>query len=312
MRQTITVAICVIVSLVLGAIATRYVHPHWLLATLHSLHLHAAAACVAAMLLALAIRRHVIVWLLFVASIVIATHAVVMNFELSNRPTTAEADAPSFRLLSFNILSNNFGNSTNIAETIIASGADVVNIMEAAPIWRQLDVLARVYPYRIGCGVGTDTCDQLMLSKTPIEAATVSTLSDIFPSRFILAKITIAGHAVNVVGIHTTKPYFDNFLSQELERAAWAIIATDGPLVLSGDFNASSLAPNMRRFLALTNLRTGGWEPATWPIRAGMFGLPIDHVYARAPAKVKSVDRIEDAHGSNHFGLIAEIAITGE
>jgi len=311
MRQTLSVAICVIVSLVLGFIGTRYVHPHWFFATLHSLQLHATVACVVAMLFALALKRHFLVWLLFVASLLFAGHSVLMGFQFSNRPAAAEADAPTFKLLSFNILSDNFENSDAITQTILSSGADLVNIMEAAPVRAHLDDLARVYPYRVGCGVIIRFCDQLMLSKTPIETPIVRNLSEIFPSRFILAKVTVAGRQINFAGIHTTKPYFDNFHSVELGQAALAISDTTGPLLLSGDFNASSLAPNMRRFLTLTQLRTGGWEPATWPIRAGLFGVPIDHVYARAPLKIKSIKQLPDAHGSNHYGLIAEIAITG-
>jgi len=312
MRQTLSVAICVIVSLVLGAIGTRYVHPHWFFATLHSLQLHATVVCVVAMLLALALKRHFLVWLLFSASVLFTGHTVLMGFDFINRPTEAEANAPTFRLLSFNILNDNFENSDAIAKTILSSGADLVNVMEAAPIRAHLDELARVYPYRVGCGVLIPFCDQLMLSKTPIETPAVKSLSDIFPSRFILAKVTVAGRTINFAGIHTTKPYFDNFHSLELGRAALAITETNGPLLLSGDFNASSLAPNMRRFLSLTQLKTGGWEPATWPIRARRFGVPIDHIYARAPLKIKSVTQLPDALGSNHYGLIAEIAITGQ
>jgi endonuclease/exonuclease/phosphatase (EEP) superfamily protein YafD len=234
-----------------------------------------------------------------------------MGFDFIDRPTTAEANAPTFKLLSFNILSDNFENSDVIAQTILSSGADLVNVMEAGPIQAHLDELSRVYPYRVGCGVLIAFCDQLMLSKTPIQTPVVKSLSDIFRSRFVLAKVAVAGRVIAFAGIHTTKPYFDDFHSFELGRAALAITDIDGPLLISGDFNASSLAPNMRRFLSLTQLKTGGWEPATWPIRAGRFGVPIDHVYARAPLKIKSVRQLPDAQGSNHYGLIAEIAITG-
>ncbi|MNT99439.1 hypothetical protein D3C72_2422850 [compost metagenome] len=67
----------------------------------------------------------------------------------------------------------------------------------------------------------------------------------------------------------------------------------------------------MRRFLRVTQLRTSEWEPATWPIRAGRFGVPIDHVYVRPPLKIRSLRRLADAYGSNHYGLLAEIAMTG-
>ncbi|MFB9952260.1 endonuclease/exonuclease/phosphatase family protein [Rhizobium puerariae] len=311
MRQTLSVAICVIVSLALAALGTRYVHPHWLLATLYSLQLHVAAGCVVAMLAALAIKRHFLIWLLFSATLLFAGHAILMNREFAAPATAADASSPTFRLLSFNILSDNYENGEDIARAILSTDADLVNIMEAAPLRVHLDELARVYPYRIGCGILIQICDQMMLSKVPIETPTVRTLSDIFPDRFILAKVTLAGRTVNFAGIHTTKPYFDSFHSLELTRAALAIAETTGPLLLSGDFNASSLAPNMRRFLRVTELRTGEWEPATWPIKAGRFGVPIDHIYVRAPLKIKSLKRLADAHGSNHYGLVAEIAITG-
>lgn len=311
MRQILSVAICVIVSLVLGAIGTRYIHPHWLFATLHSLQLHATVACAAAMLIALLLKRHFLIWLLFSASLMFVGHSALLGFDFANRPTAEEASAPTFKLLSFNILNDNYENSEAVVEAILSSGADLVNVMESAPIRIHMDELARVYPYRVGCGVIIEICDQLMLSKTPIETPVVKSLSDIFPARFILAKVAVAGRTINFVGMHTTKPYFDRFHSVELARAALAITETDGPLLLSGDFNASSIAPNMRRFLSQTQLKTGGWEPATWPIRASLFGVPIDHVYARAPLKIKSVKQLPDAHGSNHYGLIAEIAITG-
>ncbi|WP_162894968.1 endonuclease/exonuclease/phosphatase family protein [Rhizobium terrae] len=311
MRLVISVAICVIVSLVLGAVATRYIHPHWIFATLHSLQLHAVAACVAAMILALLVRRHFLVWLLFAASLLFAGHTVLMNREFAAPMTAADEGAPVFRLLSFNTLNDNYENTEGIVRAIVSSGADLVNIMEAAPLRIHMDELAKTYPYRVGCDVLIRNCDQVMLSKVPIVAPVVRSLSDIFPARFILATVTVAGRTISFAGIHTTKPYFDNFHSLELSRAALALSERPGPLLLSGDFNASSLAPNMRRFLRITGLKTYEWEPATWPIRAGAFGVPIDHVYVREPLKIKSLTRLPDALGSNHFALLAEIAITG-
>lgn len=312
MRQTLSVAICVIVSLVLGALATRYFHPHWILAILHSLQLHLAVACVLAMLVAVALQRRPLTYTILVCSVILTAHTLYMSQDHSVAFTQADAEAPTFRLMSFNILSDNFKNGEAIASAIIASGADVVNVMEAAPLFDQLDRLAKTYPYRVGCGViVTDDCDQLMLSRTPIENASVRTLSDIFPNRFILGQVTLAGHRINVGGIHTTKPYFDNFHTMELFRAAMAITDTNGPLILSGDFNASSLAPNMRAFLTWTDLHPAPWEAATWPIRAGPLGVAIDHVYVRSPLKIKSLRQIPDALGSNHYGLMAEVAVTG-
>ncbi len=307
MRQAVTVAICVIVSLVLAAIGTRYLHPHWSLAILYSLQLHAAIACMFAMLVALCLRRHLGVCFLVAASLLFGGHAVLMNRDFIAPETDIER--PTFRLLSFNVLNDNFENAEAIVREIASSGADLVNIMEAPPLRVHMDEIASTYPYRIGCGVIIQDCDQLMLSKTPLEDPVVASLSDIFPDRFILAKVKVAGQVISFAGIHTTKPYFDNFQSLELNNAALLLSEAEGPLLVSGDFNASSLAPNMRRFLKLTGLRTYSWEPATWPIRAGPFGLAIDHVYVRSPLEIRSLRTLPQAHGSNHAGLLAEIAL---
>lgn len=311
MRKTLSVAICVIVSLVLLAILTRYLRPHWILATLHSLQFHAAAACVAGMALALLIHRNLASYALLLVALLLTAHPLWMAREIAAEVTPADQSAPTFRLMSFNILSENYENAEGITRAILSSGADVVNIMEGESLYEHLTQIATVYPYRVGCGVLMEECDQMMFSKTPIENASVRSLSNIFDNRFIMGEVTVSGRKVHVVGIHTTKPYFDNFHTMELMNAALAITATDGPLVLSGDFNASSLPPNMRMFLNSTGLKTAAFEPPTWPVRARMLGLAIDHVYVRAPLKMKSLTRMPNTYGSNHAGLIADIAITG-
>jgi endonuclease/exonuclease/phosphatase (EEP) superfamily protein YafD len=281
------------------------------LAVLHSLQLHAALACAAAMLVALSLHRSIVAVLLLAVSLAFAGHAVVMSRQLTAMASDSDANAPGFRLLSFNILSVNYPHGEEIARMIAASGADVVNVMEAEPLQAHLSELGRTYPYRIGCGVQVIDCDQLMLSKTPL-VGTVRTLGPIFDNRFILAETEIRGHKVNVAGIHTTKPYFDLFQTAELVRATLAITDTKGPLVLSGDFNASSLQPNIHAFLQWAGLRKASWEPPTWPVGLGIFGLPIDHVYVREPLKIRSIASLSNAYGSNHAGLIADLAITGE
>ncbi|MGA1831893.1 endonuclease/exonuclease/phosphatase family protein [Rhizobium wenxiniae] len=311
-RKILSVAICVIVSLVILAIGTRYLHPHWIFATLHSLQLHAAVACSLVMLFALALHRTIVSMLLLAGSLALAGHAVIMGRDYTGMAKENDANAPTFRLLSFNILKENEKNGEAIARMIANSGADVVNIMEAEPLEAHLSLLGSSYPYHIGCGVLTAGCDQLMLSKTPLERGTIRSLSTLFSDRFILAETEIRGHKVNIAGIHTTKPYFDEFQTVELVQATLAMEKVQGPLVLSGDFNASSLAPNIRSFFTWTGLRAASYEPPTWPVSLGKFGLPIDHVYVRAPLKIRSISTLPSAYGSNHAGLMAELVISNQ
>ncbi len=307
MKHTISVALCVIVSLVLGAIATRYVHPQWMLATLHSLQLHAAIACALAMILALLLSRNLFPGLLLIASVGIAVHAWIMPYEFDADP--APQSGKTIRLMHFNILGGNYRNGERIYQAIVNSGADVVNIMEMPPLAPYLAELDKAYPYRIGCGKETDICDMMMLSKLPLSNLSVGGLSELRKDRFMLADVDVGGTTVHVVAMHLSKPYFDDYHKMELTNAARTINNRKGPLFLSGDFNSSSIAPDVQQFMRWTDLRTIAPEIPTWPVRLGRFGIAIDHVMVRAPLGMKSVTRIPDSMGSNHFGLMAEFVV---
>jgi endonuclease/exonuclease/phosphatase (EEP) superfamily protein YafD len=118
------------------------------------------------------------------------------------------------------------------------------------------------------------------------------------------------GQHVNFASAHLSKPYFDEFHADELQILYHILQLTKGPLLLAGDFNAAVIAPDMQHFLSETGLRHVFPEPPTWPIEAGPLGISIDHVFARAPLRLKSVRRIKDAMGSNHYGLISEFVVT--
>jgi endonuclease/exonuclease/phosphatase (EEP) superfamily protein YafD len=309
MRYFLSVAICVIVSLVLLAIGVRYVSGLWLFTTVHSLQIHLSLGCILALLFALVLRRHVLPLPLLAVSLLFLAHGIWMTQDLKQVDDDAASGEPTLRLMSINILMNNFANSQAIRDMILQSGADIVSVMEAPPLKGELAALSAVYPHRIGCGEMTKHCDMMMLSKTPLVSPAIFTLSNVFEERMMLSQVSLGGQTVHVAAIHTTKPYFDDFQTFELAHAARVLGRVEGPLVLSGDFNASSLAPNIRQFLRWTGLRTAGWEPPTWPAWAGWLGVPIDHVYVRAPLRITSLRRLPDPLGSNHYGLIADITL---
>lgn len=309
MRHSLSVAICVIVSLVLLAVGTRYLRDIWIFATFHSVQIHLAALCLAAGLAAFLLHRNSIAPVLAIIALVFLAHGLWMAREFRHSIAPSDRHAPTLRLMSFNIMMSNGENAPAIVEAILASGADVVNIMESEPLIDHLEALSGTYPYRLGCGAGTQHCDLMMLSKLPLHAVGIHSLSDIFAERLMLARLDFAGQDIHIAAIHATKPYFDNFHRLEMIRAARLLAALDGPLILAGDFNASTLAPDMRMLLRRTGLASAGREPATWPVRAGLLGVAIDHVYARPPLAITTLDRPPDALGSNHYGLMAEIAV---
>ena len=309
MRQVFSTVVCTVISLMLIVLSLRYVTDFWILTFFYSLQLHIALGCIVVMLLhLLLIRRNGYAFLLLAVSLFIAAHSLVMLREPTGTAVPAEA-APVYKLMSFNILSENFENGSHIADMVIASGADVVYIFEAAPLETELARISAAYPYRIGCGAGTDTCDLLLLSRTPILQQKVESLSDLRRDRFAMADIELGGQIVHFAAAHLSKPYFDDYHMEELRFVAKYLREVQGPLILGGDFNSASIAPDMQKFLRRSKLSTASMEPATWPIVAGRAGIAIDHIYARQPLALKSVNRIDDAYGSNHYGLISEFVL---
>lgn len=310
MRHTIYCVLCVLATLALGLLAARYVADTWILAFFESLQTHISLFAIALALIALVFKRHWYATFLVVAGVALLVHSVVMLQEYTTPSfmAPAEASVGSFRLLSFNIEDSNFENGARIADLIIGSKADIVEIFEAGPIFSQMDRITQIYPYRIGCGVMTSDCDSLMLSKRPFQTQLMRSLGSLWDNRFILATIDMDGRPINFASVHLSKPYFDAFHQVELDLLGPILGDVKGPLILAGDFNASVIAPDMRDFLAATGLRHAFPEPATWPIAAGAYGITIDHVFARAPLRLVSVKQIPDAMGSNHFGLMTEFS----
>ncbi|TXH83892.1 MAG: endonuclease [Rhizobium sp.] len=311
MRHTVYCILCVLATLALGILAARYVADSWLLAFFESLQTHISLFAIILALIAFLFKRHWYALFLTAAGTVLLVHSVIMlqEYSASSLVASAEAGGSHFRLLSFNIEDSNFENGTRIADLIIGSKADVVEIFEAGPIFSDMDRITKTYPYRIGCGVMTTDCDSLLLSKRPFQTQVMRSLGSLWDNRFILATIDMDGQPVNFASAHLSKPYFDAFHQIELGLLGPILNDVKGPLILAGDFNASVIAPDMRDFLAATGLRHAFPEPATWPIAAGAYGITIDHVFARAPLRLISVKQIRDAMGSNHFGLITEFSV---
>ncbi|WHA41980.1 endonuclease/exonuclease/phosphatase family protein [Agrobacterium larrymoorei] len=293
----------------LFSISVRYLKDFWLLAFVNSFQLHIAlAAGILSLICLLALRARIFA-VLFVWSFLLGAHAIYMHHEFSTDGQFSES-AKSFRLLSFNVLMENRANAESIADTILASNADVVYVMEAAALIDVLPRLQQTYPYRLGCGTGTPSCDLLMLSKRPLNDAKIGSLSYVSRDRIGIATIDFDGVPMTLAQAHLAKPYFDEYHNNELRRLSRTLNGTTGPLILGGDFNSASIVPDMRNFLQTTGLMKAEWEPATWPVEAGKFGIAIDHVFARKPATLVKLERLPEALGSNHYGLVADFMIS--
>ncbi|MBB4167862.1 endonuclease/exonuclease/phosphatase family protein [Rhizobium sp. BK538] len=309
MKDTLYCIGSVLLSLLLALMSLRYITHVWLLAFVYSFQIHFALAAIAGCLVLLLLKRHWYAYLLLTIAVMLLGHGFIMLREFAATPARANTP-PLFRVMSFNIEHENFSNAGRIADFVIASNADVVNILEAAPLRPYIARLSSTYPYHIGCGEEINQCDTLVLSKRPFIEKKVASLGKLWQNRLTYSAIDFDGTKISFLVAHLAKPYFDDFQADELVDLASATVAIDAPLVLTGDFNSAILDPRIQRFMRTSGFHTVFPEPATWPIKARDFGISIDHVLARAPLRLKSVERIEDNMGSNHFGLMAEFALS--
>jgi endonuclease/exonuclease/phosphatase (EEP) superfamily protein YafD len=297
-----------LVGLVLALTATRYVFASPLLSPLYSLQLHIGVIAALVMGGVLLLRRSRHALLVLICALIILGHAIAMTLGDSDT-APAGSKGKAVRVLSFNALGENIQNGERIADTIIASRADFVVILEAQPVGPYLKQVRQIYPFSIGCGVLTTNCDLLLLSRHPLSDQRLRNLSGLRPERLATATASLDGRSLHLMAVHLSKSYYDHYHALELRRMARFLKEMPGPAVLAGDFNASSLAPDMQAFLKKSAMRRVRGEPSTWPTGSDPLGLAIDHIYARSPAQLLSVTRMDDAMGSNHHGMIADLLL---
>ncbi|OLP53821.1 hypothetical protein BJF92_04320 [Rhizobium rhizosphaerae] len=313
MRKTLVIIINTLAAQAIFLCALRYVTEFFVLAFINSLATHILIAVAIMLVVALLIRRQTASVFLLVISLTMAGHTILVKQAHAIRPTAQEAQAPpALRVMSFNMLAENFGNSERIAQMIIRSGVDIAIVPEGSPLIFHLPALQKTYPYRFGCGEGTPTCDLLVFSRLPLKNMTTGSLSDLRRDRLMVATVDVQGVAVRVVAVHLSKPYFDDYHRNELYMLK-AVLGNDpGPMFVAGDFNSGSIPPDMQRFLTQMNLRTApDGEPGTWPVQLAPYGLgiAIDHIYSRPPLVPQRVQRLPEDFGSNHYGLTADFIL---
>jgi endonuclease/exonuclease/phosphatase (EEP) superfamily protein YafD len=219
--------------------------------------------------------------------------------------------ATRLKVLSFNILHSNKINGGRIADYILSAKPDIAFIQESAPLRTHLDRLRTEYPYQIGCGTFTRACDSLLLSRTPLSKPDYYLSGSHAKTRFFTTEVSFGDRKLSLAAMHLTKAEFGAYQSYEYDEAATKIAALKDPVIAAGDFNTTSWAPRFIGFLDATGLMRAPIEPATWPGDRGllnMLGLPIDHILVRGGA-ITRLETVPDDFGSNHRGLLAEIAL---
>jgi endonuclease/exonuclease/phosphatase (EEP) superfamily protein YafD len=207
--------------------------------------------------------------------------------------------------LNYNVLSGN-RTARQAADFIIETAPDVALIMETPGVVEYRSEIEGALPYRLGCE-RVATCDISIFSRHEIENGRVLEIPPFQRSRLAIAPMTIDGVKLTVVGIHLSKPYFDEASLQELGYLRYILAQIEGPVVLSGDFNSALWTAPIAWLGRAQDLVPGPTYPATWPVELGPFGVPIDNIFTRGDARILDVSAGADSYGSNHRYLLARI-----
>ncbi len=271
------------------------------------LHILAGGLALAVLMLVAGLRWRALMFLLCLGAAGI--HGVMPLLDMHARRGAAPAGAQATMLdvLSYNVLTGN-PRAGEVVQFIVEAAPDVAVIMETPGVGDYLDELSAVLPYRLGCA-DPNTCDLSIHSKYPIIEGSIRRLWPFQNERFLLARIEKEGVPVTIVGVHFSKPYFDQASWVETEQLVRILKRVEGEVILTGDFNAAPWSDTVLYLAEKAELIPGPVHPATWPVRAGPLGVPIDNMFTRGNARILEIAAGEDSFGSNHRYLRATVGL---
>lgn len=232
------------------------------------------------------------------------------------RPLPEGADGtPRLRLYTANLLFTNTDMS-GIAAEIRAARPDVLALQEVSP--QNLSRLAAEgvldeFPHQ-ALAPRPDPFGTAILSRLPLEGAESWFAAEVPMAR---ATVVVGDRRVRLYDVHTRTPFGPGAVERwKNELAALEEVAAEEkePLVLAGDFNATSGHRSFRRLLGAglrdAHVERGRWFVTTWPL--DLRPLPafvhIDHVLVSEDVAVLDV-REGTGRGSDHRPLVADLAL---
>lgn len=255
-------------------------------------------------LLALATRARRLGGALSAATLAAAAHLVTLHLAVSQpaAPTT-----PDLRLLFLNAFRDN-PTPDRLLDDVLRLGPDIAVLAEAEALRPALDRLRSRYAFVSPCE--PDSCEIVIAARRAPLRFWQLQLSPAWPARYAVAEFqTETGARFFLVGTQLAKPWLSGLAEPELARLIAQFNWLQGPAIVLGDFNAAPWSRPMQDLLSATGFKGPRLPPATWPVGAGPLGLPLDQVLVRGGPRVVRVQTVGPGLGSNHLGLLAEIAL---
>lgn len=193
-------------------------------------------------------------------------------------------------LITYNIKDDNPHHQT-LGAWLASQPADVVVLQEVPSSVEEWYREQRIYPYQhqvydpaLNHQNFPEDRATVILSKYPFDSSSnFKPSEDSRPVTF--ARLSIPGmENLWIVAIDAREPMTSALLWQRdilLLGAARKIGNLDGPVVVTGDFNATPFTPIFDDFLQLADIPPPKSIIASFPAAIGWFGIPLDHILVR-------------------------------
>jgi len=240
-------------------------------------------------------------------------------------PRQPVSGTTTLKLMTHNVFGLNH-DMKRVAAVIAAEDPDIVALQEYFPEQAALGGLLKArYPYAVRCQ-GGKRANLGLYSKVPFdremsEADCPASAQAGQRTAHIIAGFTLSdGTHFSVMTTHMDWPFPIERQRAEFEAAEATIRATDGPLLVVGDFNSTPWSYVMKSFEAATGLRRETRNLVTYPVlftvpnrlvKGGLLHtlpfLPLDQVFERG-IDVTDLHRAE-ATGSDHLPVVFSFSV---
>lgn len=193
-----------------------------------------------------------------------------------------------------------------VVDEVVRHDPDIVVLLEVSRAKLALfDVLEAIYPHRADC-LDQDYCQNVILSKFAFVAS--ETRSQWEGPQMVEVRHGPELAGLTVVGAHTMRPPFAGRQLEQMEALADEVAARGTPHIVTGDFNATPRSLMLQTLLERSGLELASGV-ATWPATLGLPQIAIDHILVTPGLRVVSEGRIGAPAGSDHYPVIADIAV---
>lgn len=232
-------------------------------------------------------------------------------------PTAPGAEATptplaQYKLLQLNLRYDN-EQQAEVFRLIGRESPDVIALQEVSDNWRpRLKAIEARYPYTFYCSNRSPIGGAAILSRRPFALGSTPICID---SLVAIARIDFGGRSAIIASLHLDWPWpFAQDWNVEEIRPYFEKL--EGPLIVSGDFNAVPWSQTLKNITQYSKTRIAEGLRPSWLVNgtlaraAKWIGLPLDHILVSDRVVSTQVETLEPV-GSDHLPLLLRFSIAG-